>query len=1064
MIILTVFLLLISSMVSAQQLAFPTAEGFGRHAEGGRGGVVCHVTSTGTTLTGSQYASNPHYSGTYRYCVKTTSITGPRTVIFDVAGTFNFHTDTSFGGAMFIDQPKTTIAGQTAPGNGVQIRGLHQEVRTSDVILRHVKFRLGSVNEVVNSHDALAVWTGAADVIIDHASLQWGTDEINGYGSNMARITVQNSLIAEGLKAPDGLNSNLNGYCTLVDPSNGYQPEFSILKNIMYRCKDRVPNVKGGKIQMVNNLIAGVSANSVFVPFDASVDAEIIGNSYRDWASSSGNSPYLRLIGHPWLPPPSVPDTTVAETLASSIYLDDNRHNVLRPTDGEPESDIYTTSGTTLMPISGTPLGFPALQEVEDSDDVRANRLATAGATKPIRDSMDARIVTALTAETGASGSLNTEADVGGYITLTGTARDVNYDTDHDGIPNAWETACSSSINSNTSNGGLSTSDANDGAELVTTTGYTKLEHYLNEMAGDYPLDSCGGLDSAGDTTAPTGVAITAPSASATVSGSSVTYSATATDETAMGRVEFYQNDVLITQDTSSPYSITWDTTLLTEGNKTLKVIAYDTSENSTESATVNVVVDNELSYIAVHTASSPTINGTLTEFAGANPVVLNGTGGLSPLNTTDLRLMWNSTALYIGALTTDSQLAAVVTSHDQNTTPQIYNDDSIEIVIDTDNDGVWETTDYKFIINAQNATWDARNLSDLSYEPTYSSARVLTTDLNDGADDTSWAVEIAIPWAQMGIGSPAEDQVYGINVQINDMDASRTTYRWNGSINTIGDARDVTLGPDSGTDTTDPTNVAIIDPLDGQFISGTYAIQATAQDDVGMASVAFYEGANLLCTDTTPSGGVFSCDWVTTGESEGSYTLKVTACDTAGTPNCVDSTTVGVDIDNTVPTNPTGLTVATSVSDGELVMLLDWTASTDASGAPTYSIERCIGTGCSDFTELSTSDIDLYSDDSLSDLTVYCYRVRAQDAALNLSAAYSNTACEKTLDVVFVTSPPENLSTSANATLTFPSVVTALSTSASSTPTEPLVVTSLSTSAASTVTFPSVATGVQSP
>ena len=936
MTIITFFLLLISSAVSAQQLAFPTAEGFGRHAEGGRGGVVCHVINRDTTLIGSQYASNPHHSGTYRYCVQTANITGARTVIFDVAGTFNFHTDTSFGGSMFVNKAKTTIAGQTAPGDGVQIRGLHQEIRAADIILRHVKFRLGSVNTVINSNDALAVWTGAADVIIDHASLQWGTDEINGYGANMARVTVQNSLIAEGLKAPAGLNTNLNGYCTLLDPSEGYQPEFSILKNIMYRCKDRVPNIKGGKVQMVNNLMAGVSANSVFVPFDAPVDAEIIGNSYRDWASSNGNSPYVRLIGHPWLPPPDTPNTTVAEANASSIYLDDNRHNVLRPTDGEPESDIYTTTGTTLMPISGTPLGFPTLLNVEDSDNVRANRLATAGATKPIRDSMDARIITALTAETGASGSLDTEADVGGYITLNGTARDVNYDTDHDGIPNAWETACDSSIDAvDGANTGLSNSDPTDGAHIITSTGYSKLEHYLNEVAGDYPADSCGGLLEEGDTTPPTGVAITAPSASAVVSGASVTYSATATDETAIDRVEFYQNDILITQDTSSPYSIAWNTTLLTEGNKTLKVIAYDTSQNPTESATVNVVVDNELSYIAVHRASSPTINGTLTEFAGANPIVLNGTGGLSPLNTTDLRLMWNSTALYIGALTTDSQLAAVVTSHDQSTTPQIYNDDSIEIVIDTDNDGVWETTDYKFIINAQNATWDAKNLSDLSYEPTYSSARVLTTDLNDGADDTSWAVEIAIPWAQMGIGSPAEDQVYGINVQINDMDASRTTYRWNGSINTIGDAKDVTLGPDSGGDTTDPTNVAIIDPLDGQFIGGTYAIQSTAQDDVGVESVEFYEGANLLCTDTTPSGGVFSCDWDTTQESEGSYTLKVTACDTAGTPNCVDSTTVGVDIDNTVPTNPTGLTVATSVSDGELVMLLDWTASTDASGAP---------------------------------------------------------------------------------------------------------------------------------
>ena len=1041
-------LLLFAVSVSAQQLAFPTARGWGRFSTGGRGGVVCHVDTLGNTNTGNQIAGSLHYRGTFRYCLLRS---GARTVVFDVSGTI---ADAS---QLRASNGNMTIAAQTAPGDGILIKQTEVQLNAADMIVRYLVVRTGPNVPTPSSWGAMEVInsTPASDVIVDHGSFTWSTDDMaQAWGSH--DVTYQWNIIANALATPTYAKNIMIG---------GNATRISLLNNLMANAKDRAPYIQSGDVQMVNNLIYNVNANANIAPVSAPVHVEFIGNYWLRGPSSGGTyATSIRNLGPCWTRDASNNCTWLNPNDGgdSEMYYSGEFHSTLRTSD-TPAQDAHVQQGgggtdafgtyPAGWPTRSTPFGtYPAVSHTSASQ-AYTDVLAKAGPRVPVLNSIDEAIRSNVINLTGNITLTNPT-----FPTISEVSRAEGYDTDYDGIPNAWETACSGAISAATTNGGLSTSDGADGAELVTTTGYSKLEHYLNEVAGDYAPDTCGGL-STGDTTAPTSVSITAPSASATVSGSSVTYSATASDETAMDRVEFYQNGALIASDSSSPYSITWNTTTLPDGEKGLHVIAYDMSQNSTQSATVNVTVDNILGYTAVHTASAPTINGTLTEFANANPVQLDGMGGLTPLNVTDLRLMWDSTALYIGALTTDTYLEAATTGHDN---AALFNDDAIEIVIDTDNDGVWETTDYKFIINAQNVTFDARNLSDTTYEPTYTSQVVRVGDLDGVSDDTSWAVEIAIPWAQMGGISAAADQVYGINVQIDDDDGTRTAYRWSGSINVLADAQDVTLGPDSGTDTTDPTNVVVIDPLEDQFISGTYTIEATAQDNVGVASVEFYEGTNLLCTDTTPSGGVFSCDWDTTGESEGSYALKVTACDTAGTPNCADSAVVTVTVDHTAPSNPSSLTASTLSDDGGVSVSLNWAASTDASGTPSYGIERCQGVSCSSFAEVGTSATNSHLDGFLSELTTYCYRVRGYDAALNPSAAYSNTACVETLDIVPFIPSVSDLTRTAGATIILPPVVTGVTRTASPTLTGPPQVTGLTRTASPTITFPPVVTGVE--
>ena len=137
--------------------AFPTAEGFGRYATGGRGGRAIHVTTL----------DDGHHEGTLRYALEQE---GPRTIIFDVSGTIHLKKP------LRIESPNVTIAGQTAPGDGICVADFPVLLQADNIICRYMRFRLG--NKHVNRHEGDGL--GGCDhhnIIVDHCSISWSIDE-----------------------------------------------------------------------------------------------------------------------------------------------------------------------------------------------------------------------------------------------------------------------------------------------------------------------------------------------------------------------------------------------------------------------------------------------------------------------------------------------------------------------------------------------------------------------------------------------------------------------------------------------------------------------------------------------------------------------------------------------------------------------------------------------------------------------------------------------------------------------------------------------------------------------
>src|SRR5262245_20501459 len=205
-----------ASTVAAQPVkAFPTAEGFGANARGGRGGRVIEVTTLEDSGEGSVRAA--------------TEATGPRIVVFRVSGTITLKS------AIRVRTPYLTVAGQTSPG-GVQIKGNGQPEGdwgvwcvngAHDIILRHLRVRMGGSMKHDAGNNLLFYGTaepGVHDVIVDHCSVSWGSDtQLDWYGSYLDRATFQWNVIGEcfmgqhigGNRAPRNITLHHNLYANL---------------------------------------------------------------------------------------------------------------------------------------------------------------------------------------------------------------------------------------------------------------------------------------------------------------------------------------------------------------------------------------------------------------------------------------------------------------------------------------------------------------------------------------------------------------------------------------------------------------------------------------------------------------------------------------------------------------------------------------------------------------------------------------------------------------------------------------------------------------------------------
>ncbi len=435
-------------------ISFPTAEGYGRYSVGGRGGGVYYVTTL-------EDSGEP---GSLRYGLE--ALTGPRNILFKVGGTINLERQGGTTNDIQIRNPYVTIAGQTAPGEGIMISNGGIYIFTHDVTIRHIAVRPGDDPGGSNpeDRDSIAVLTGY-NVIIDHVSAYWSIDENMSLwcvGKVPHHVTIQHSISAEGLydslhpKGPHSRGLLVGDHVRHV----------SIHHNLFVHNNRRNPLVKGNTqyIDFFNNVVynwgGDTGAGSHFSNRENRgpvTGSNILSNYYRVGPDSNTEplyreSNFYRLSGE------------------DSIYIDGNvifRDGSLQ--DAETDSAVYDPVFLSDYLVSAPvqPINNATVNTADAS--LLTSVLNSAGARIPVLDSDDARIINDVSNETGTI--IDSPADVGSGE-RAGSMSSAT-DTDGDGIPDPWETS-----------NGLNPHDPEDGP-ADSGNGYTNLEEYLNDLVGE---------------------------------------------------------------------------------------------------------------------------------------------------------------------------------------------------------------------------------------------------------------------------------------------------------------------------------------------------------------------------------------------------------------------------------------------------------------------------------------------------------------------------------------------------------------------------------------------------
>ena len=400
---LTALLLSLAQTVAAApdaetRPAFPGAQGWAAHTPGGRGGRIVRVTTLATEGPGS--------------FLEAVSAKGPRIVVFEVGGVIDLGLKT-----VKIREPFLTIAGQTAPQPGITLIRGGIDIATHDVIVRHIRVRPGEAGLPKRSgvdFDAIST-VGGRDIIVDHCSLTWATDEnLSASGPRFGgdtpqqwrdntshRITFSHNLIAEGL----AYSSHGKGEHSKGSLIHDNARDILIIGNLYAHNRERNPMFKGGAQGLViNNLIYNPGQRAVHYNL---VAAEWDGRAYEDGR--------LALIGNVMRGGPDTPKDSVLFMFGGSGALDLYLHdNVAVDRIGEPMpmQGRYSTApvGVRMLKTSpALPFGVKPLPAAKVQDAVIAN----AGARPWDRDDIDRRIL-ADTIE-GRGEVIDSEQEVGGY-------------------------------------------------------------------------------------------------------------------------------------------------------------------------------------------------------------------------------------------------------------------------------------------------------------------------------------------------------------------------------------------------------------------------------------------------------------------------------------------------------------------------------------------------------------------------------------------------------------------------------------------------------------------------
>jgi len=440
---------------NGKAIAFPGAEGFGKYTTGGRGGQVLFVTNL-----------NDEGEGSLRQAIR---IKGPRIIVFAVSGTIHLQSRLSFTSDL-------TIAGQSAPGDGVCLADYPIQVGGNNIIVRYLRFRMGDKNQkggMVDGNGGDDAFGGIRrnNIIIDHCSVSWSTDEVfSVYGGDST--TLQWNLISEPLNYSYHFETGDKDY-----EHHGFGGIWggrhtSGHHNLFAHCGNRTPrfdgirNIPSEFVDFRNNVIYNWATNNVYAGEGGNYN---LINNYYKYGPSTNNNVRNRVL-NPYKKPPTIS--------FGKFYVDGNY------IDGFPDVTRNNRLGVVMNQGTDTDAVASKNMTVFSADSVNTQSaenaylivLQSVGASLH-RDTLDARIINDVKTRTGRMIDVQ-----GGYPHGTAYEQTVNAwpalkasptprDSDHDGMPDRWETKM-----------GLNANDANDNKGNELDKQFTNVEVYLNSL------------------------------------------------------------------------------------------------------------------------------------------------------------------------------------------------------------------------------------------------------------------------------------------------------------------------------------------------------------------------------------------------------------------------------------------------------------------------------------------------------------------------------------------------------------------------------------------------------
>ena len=454
--------------VHAKALAFPGAEGGGMYTTGGRGGKVIHVTTLADSGTGSLRAA--------------LNESGARTIVFDVAGIIELKS------ALSIKNGNVTIAGQTAPGDGICLKNYELKFENADnIIIRYIRFRMG--DEAKREADAL--WGRYnRNIIIDHCSMSWSTDECSSFYANeyftmqwcILTESLRNSVHGKGKHGYGGIwgGKNASFHHNLLANHDSRNPRIDHPQiygnyvethrgNVDYRCNavynwgsNLTYGGEDGWFNIVNNYYKPGPASS-----DRKYFVDAYGSYVKDGTTYADSYPQMYLSGNMNTKYPELGAANDASTIYWHNGAGYGNYNSLLGTslkiDGPQQKAIYTTTHSAERAFDMICL-YAGASLVRDIVDERACSDAKSG-TATYKDGGNG----------SKDGIIDTQSAVGGWPAYNATSEETSKgkDSDGDGMPDWFEKEF-----------GLDASNANDAAEktLDQYGRYTNLEMYLHYL------------------------------------------------------------------------------------------------------------------------------------------------------------------------------------------------------------------------------------------------------------------------------------------------------------------------------------------------------------------------------------------------------------------------------------------------------------------------------------------------------------------------------------------------------------------------------------------------------